>query len=105
MIPPLPDPRIAVMEALWPAPPKRNDLFYDPDQSLAVRTFADSSAAQAQLSREGVLMKHKVGNDRINAIWDRMIANKREARRAPILPPLPIPFALPALPVILPRLP
>jgi hypothetical protein len=101
--PPLPVvPREAIMLALWPAPPKRSDVFYDPEQSLAVRTYKDSCVAQEQLAREGVLMTHKVGNDRINAVWNRMIANKRAAPRLPPLPPV---VALPALPVSLPRLP
>lgn len=99
--PPLPpanvgDARIAKMMQLWPAPPIRSPLFYDTHQSLVVRCYEDSRIAADQLDREGLLMTFKVGNERINAIWDRMIANKEaELRRRPPprLPPrLPPPL-------------
>ena len=45
-------------------------------QSVVMRTDAEFKTAADQLYREGVLMRHRAGNDRLNAVCDRIIANK-----------------------------
>lgn len=78
-VPSIADTRLAMMLKLWPAPHCAPNA-YDEKQSLAVNT----SLAQDQLQREGVLMTFKVGLERINAIFDRAIQNKM--RLPPRLP-------------------
>ena len=71
---------------LWPAPPPASaGVTYDASSSLVVRTRDAAKIAEDQLWREGLLMNYAVGNDRINAIWDRMIENKLRPRVPPPL--------------------
>lgn len=117
------NPTILRMMLLWPAPPQRNDKFYDPQSSLCHRSREACAAASEQLSREpGGLQRFRAGVERINAIFERaieirikeMMLKQMPIPKHPLLdpvvhrvqaPPLPPPLPPKLPPPLPPRLP